>query len=537
MVATDSVFASRAGQEILEAGGNAFDAAAAISFALAVCRPESTGLGGGGFMLARTSTGEVFILDFRETAPAAATADMYTTGPAARNEKASRIGLLAVAVPGLVEGRCRMLSRWGTLPLARVLAPAIRLAEEGFAVDEFFVKASREALKEFDADPELKQQCAFVYRTFLNNGALFEPGYVLKQPELARCLRRLADEGPDFFYRGDFAASLVERMARGGGLISRDDLASYQVKWRAPLVGRYRDFTILTMPPPSSGGVAILQTLNILEHFPMAALRHDEVRPAAHLLIEAMKHAFADRSRYLGDADFVEVPVRFLTSSAYARRLAMRIQRALPGVLPIEAYGVDPLPEDAGTSHFCVVDAAGNVVASTETINTEFGSLAAVDEWGVLLNNEMDDFQTRPGQPNAFGLVQSPRNGVQPGKRPLSSMSPTLVLKDDRPYLMIGASGGPRIISAVLNVMISLIDDQASLQEAMQTVRVHHQWQPDRIFFDRDPPPSLVDMLKARGHSVADRERRGAIVQAILRTNDQWIGASDPRKGGIPAGR
>lgn len=537
MVAADSAYASRAGQEMLDAGGNAFDAAAAVSFALAVCRPESTGLGGGGFMLARTADGNVVILDFRETAPSAAAADLYTTGETAKDEKAGRNGLLAVAVPGLVKGRCDMLRRWGKLPLTRVLAPAIRLAEEGFAVDDSYVKASGVALKEYVDNPTLRERCSFVYRTFLNNGALFEPGYLLKQPELARCLRRLADEGPDFFYHGEFAAALADHMASGRGIVRREDLASYQVKDRAPLIGKYRDFTILTMPPPSSGGVAIIQTLNVLEHFPMATLRDDEVRPAAHLLVEAMKHAFADRSRYLGDADFVDVPVRFLTSPAYARSLAMRIQRAMPGVLPIETYGIIPLPEDAGTSHFCVVDAAGNAVVSTETINTEFGSLAAVDEWGVVLNNEMDDFQTRPGEPNAFGLIQSQRNGVQPGKRPLSSMSPTLVLKDDQPYLMLGASGGPRIISAVLNVMVNVLDFGEPLDEAMLAVRVHHQWQPDKVFFDRDPPEALVELLRVRGHVLELDERRGAIVQAIVRDDDAWLGASDPRKGGRPAGQ
>ncbi len=545
MVAADSPHASQAGLEILRAGGNAFDAAAAVSFALAVVRPESTGVGGGGFMIARFADGKTVALDFREVAPAASRPDMFLAreGAAPPPEDASRNGLLAAGVPGLVAGRCEALKRWGTLPLSRVLAPAIRLAEEGFAIDDAYAAAAKEALEEYEVHPSLKERCAFVYQTFLGGGTPFPVGHVLKQPQLAKFLRRLAEHGVEFYYKGEFAQALDRHMQTGGGVMTATDLAGYAVKDRTPLIGTYRDFTVIAMPPPSSGGVALLEALNILEIFPMPTLRDNDVRPGPHLLIEAMKHAFADRSRYLADTDFSSVPVEQLTSKAYVRQFAMRIQKSLPGTLPIETYGspqiatpgLPQLPEDGGTSHFCIVDAAGTVVVSTETINTSFGSLAAVDEWGVVLNNQMDDFATQPGGANAFGLVQSDRNRVEPGKRPLSSMCPTIVLKDDRPVLALGASGGPRIISGVLNVMVNLLDYSLPPQEAMTAPRLHHQWQPDTVFFDRPAPPALIEMLKARGHAIND-EHRGAIVQLIFREPDGWLGASDPRKQGRPAG-
>lgn len=561
MVAADSPYASQAGLEILRAGGNAFDAAAAVSFALAVARPEGTGVGGGGFMIARFADGKTVALDFREVAPTASSPDMFLVqeGAASPPKDASRNGLFAAGVPGLVAGRCEALKRWGTLPLSRVLAPAIRLAEEGFPIDEAYAAAAKEALEEYEADPSLKQRCAFVYQTFLGGGTALPVGHVLKQPRLATFLRRLAEQGGDFFYKGEFAQALEKHMRAGGGVMTAADLAGYTVKNRTPLTGTYRDFTVIAMPPPSSGGVALLEALNILEVFPMPDLRESAVRPGPHLLIEAMKHAFADRSRYLADPDFSSVPVEQLTSKAYIRKFAMRIQKSLPDTLPVETYGspqiempdspqiespgaprtekpgLPQLPEDGGTSHFCIADAAGTIVVSTETINTSFGSLAAIDEWGVVLNNQMDDFATQPGGANAFGLVQSDRNRVEPGKRPLSSMCPTIVLKDDRPLLALGASGGPRIISGVLNVMVNLLDYGVPPQEAMTAPRLHHQWQPDEVFFDRDAPAALIEMLKTRGHSVSDKHR-GAIVQLILREPEGWLGASDPRKGGRPAG-
>ncbi|GIK17322.1 MAG: hypothetical protein BroJett003_22860 [Planctomycetota bacterium] len=535
VVASDSVYASEAGLQMLRAGGNAVDAAVAVSFALAVTRPESTGVGGGGFMIVRLTDGLTTALDFRETAPQGASPDMFAPGGDDAVVTGSRVGHRAAATPGLVAGRCEALKRWGKLPLSTVLAPAIRLAEEGFAVDASFVAASKEALEAYLKNPSLTTSCAYVYRTFLNEGRLFPQGHVLRQPALAAFLKRLAAEGPDFFYRGEFAAALEKTMTARGGVMTAADLSSYSVKDREPLVGTYREWTVVTMPPPSSGGVAILEALNILEVYPMRDLRDNEVRPGPHLLIEAMKHAFADRARYLADADFADVPVERLTSKLYARKLAVRIQKALPGVLPLEGYGSAEFLEDGGTSHFSIIDGDGNAVVSTETINTEFGSLAAVEEWGVVLNNQMDDFAARPDQPNAFGLVQSDRNRIEPGKRPLSSMSPTIVLKDEEPCLLIGASGGPRIISGVLNVFVNLLDYGMSPTEAMTAVRLHHQWRPESLAFDAAPPGSLAELLTSKGHLLSD-DRRVSHVQFIVRSEDRWIGASDPRKGGRPAG-
>ncbi|MCH7703891.1 MAG: gamma-glutamyltransferase, partial [Planctomycetes bacterium] len=404
MVASDSAEASRAGLEILEAGGNAIDAATAVSFALAVTRPYSTGLGGGGFLIARFADGRLVALDFRETAPAAATANMYVRAESLQKTRASRNGHLAVAVPGLVAGRCQALAQYGTLPLGRVLRAAIRLATNGFAIDAHFVKSSGAALSEYETDPKLLDRCGYVYRVHLNNGRLHTVGHTLRQPALARLLEGVARDGGDFFYRGPVAQSIQREMQRGGGIITAKDLAEYQPLTREPVVGSYREFKVISMPPPSSGGVALLQALNVLEAFDMRGLFSADRPLATHYTVEAMKHAFADRARWFGDADFVHVPVGLLTSKAYAKDLSARLSPT--GIAHWEQYGVRQLPDDAGTSHFCVVDKWGNAVVSTETINTSFGSLAAVDEWGLILNNQMDDFTAEPGKPNAFGLSE-----------------------------------------------------------------------------------------------------------------------------------
>ncbi len=535
MVASDSQYASQAGVEVLKAGGNAIDAAVAVSFALGVTRPYSTGPGGGGYMIARFADGRVVVQDFRETAPAAATADMYEKA-AKRNPKGptpSVRGYLAVAVPGLVAGRCQALAAYGTIPLSRALAPSIRLAKEGFPVDEHYVNGARSVLRAYQKHPSLKEPCRYVYETHLGNGHAPAVGDKLIQPKLARLLEGIAEGGSDFFYRGPVAKALATEMKKHGGIMTWEDLAEYEVKTREPIRSTYRDFELITMPPSSSGGVALVEMLNLLE-----ALHHDLVARfdaglAAHYQVEAMKHAFADRAFWLGDTDFVEVPVALLTSKPYAQELAGSFDANL--TLDLDQYGVRSGPEDGGTSHFCVVDRWGNVVVSTETINTTFGSLAAVSEWGLILNNEMDDFAAEPGKENAYGLVHSDRNAVAPGKRPLSSMTPTIVLKGGKPYLMLGASGGPRIISSVLSVLLGVTDEGMSLEKAMLRVRPHHQWRPDEVYFDTDPPQRIMLGLVKRGHKIAEKHKTG-VVQAILRTKQGWQGASDPRKGGRPAG-
>jgi gamma-glutamyltranspeptidase/glutathione hydrolase len=372
-----------------------------------------------------------------------------------------------------------------------------------------------------------------VYETHLRGGQIPSPGAKLVQPELANLLEGIAREGADFFYRGPVAKSLVREMKKHGGLVTEEDLADYRVRERQPLRTTYRSYEIIGMPPPSSGGIALAETLNILDDIDFASVARTDPILAVHYQIEAMKHAFADRARWLGDADFARVPVTLLISKKHALGSAAKLDPNQTA--SVDAYGTANVPDDAGTSHFCVVDRWGNVVVSTETINTTFGSLSAVDGWGLILNNEMDDFVSEPGKPNAYGLVQSTANAIAPGKRPLSSMTPTIVLENGEPFLLLGASGGPRIISSVLNVLLGVTDFDKSLERAIRDLRPHHQWQPELVYFDTDPPEEIRLGLTKRGHTLSERRRTG-IVQAILRTRDGWLGASDPRKGGQPAG-
>jgi len=534
MVASDSPDASIIGRDVLKAGGNAIDAATAVSFALAVTRPYSTGLGGGGFLIYRAGgTGQVRVFDFRETAPAAATKDMFSPEATAITPtgQPSRYGGLAIGVPGLVAGRIEIHRQLGSVPLADLVAPAVRLARDGFAVDKHYADTSRDVLATYRRYPKLQSTCGYVFNTHLRAGNLRKPGDVLMQPHLANLLDQIARAGADAFYKGDVARDIVDTVRLRGGTVSMTDLADYRVVERTPIVATYRDVKLLLMPPPSSGGVCLAETLNILERVDLPAIARRDQPLALHYMAEAMKHAFADRARWLGDADFADVPIELLTSKRYAADRPLR-----PTAIQIDSdYGISQLPDDAGTSHFCVADRWGNVVVSTETINTSFGSLVAVDKWGLILNNQMDDFTAVPGVENAYGLIQSDRNSIRPGKRPLSSMSPTIVLKNDKPFLLLGASGGPRIISSVLNVLLNVTDFGMSLGDAMVALRVHHQWKPDEVFFDHQPDAQVAVALRARGHVVSPTPKTG-IVQAIRIRDYQLIGASDPRKGGRPAG-
>ena len=535
-VASDSSYASEAGVEILRARGNAIDAAVAVSFALGVTRPYSTGLGGGGFMIIRSADGAVTVLDYRETAPAAATKDMFLSSAgegASKKWNPSLYGHRAVAVPGLLAGMDEALKQFGSMPLERLMAPAIKLARGGYAVDEHYVRQTRDVLEVYEEHPGLRDRCSYVYRTHLREGRPRAVGEQLVQPALARLLEEIGKHGAGFFYGGPVAMGVGREMRGHGGIITEADLAGYSVRQRAPIRSAFRGYEVITMPPPSSGGIALVEALNILETFDLAALHRGDAVRAMHYQIEAMKHAFADRARWLGDSDFVSVPQSFLTSKLHARRLASRISDSARGGL--DWYGAASLPNDAGTSHFCVVDRFGNYVVATETINTEFGSLVAVEEWGLILNNEMDDFVSRPGEPNVYGLIQADRNAIAPGKRPLSSMTPTIVLKDGAPHLLIGASGGPRIISSVLNVLVGIAEYGWSLEEAMRALRPHHQWRPDQVYFDSDPSEGVGQRLARFGHRMATRRKTG-VVQAIMKTPGGWLAASDPRKRGRPAG-
>ncbi|HNO77247.1 MAG TPA: gamma-glutamyltransferase [Phycisphaerae bacterium] len=535
MVATDHPEASRVGLEILQKGGNAFDAACAVSFALGVTRPQSTGMGGGGFLIARRADGRVDVFDFRERAPLRASADMYEKFAREHPDKAppSRCGFLASGVPGLVAGMYEVNESLGSMPMPSLIKPAIELAEKGFAVDAHYVNATKTVSRFYEEFPALKTSCGYVYRVHLRSGNLRQVGEQLVQPQLGAFLAMLAAEGKDGFYGGVVAEQIAKRMQKEGGIITKDDLKAYRVTRRKPLKSNYRGYEIITMPPPSSGGVCLIETLNMLEPLDLKALHKSDPALAIHHRIEAMKRAFADRAQWLADADFVEVPTDRLISKTYAQSLAKEItDRATPAS---NAPKAQQIPNDDGTSHYCIVDQWGNWVVATETINTSFGSLAAIDEFGLILNDEMDDFSAMRGEANAFGLLQSDRNAVEPGKRPLSSMTPTLIVKDGQPILALGASGGPKIITSVLNVALNVLDYDMPLQEAIHATRIHHQWMPDRVVTDRDLEENTLNSLQKRGHTIADSHGTG-IVQAIHWTQDGLVGASDPRKDGQPRG-
>ena len=537
MVASDSPEASRIGAAVLKSGGNAFDAAVATSFALAAARPQSTGLGGGGFMVAYVAKENRFVaLDFRETAPASATPERYAKLFAERGDgpSPSVYGGNAAATPGLLAGLAEINRRFGTRSLTELVRPAVELAQTGFVVDEHFRQACRGVLRDFEKWPTLKKH-AKLLDIVLVNGEPPAVGHKLKRPGLAKALGLIGERGPAAVYDGPIGRAMADAVQAAGGTLTTADLRAYRVREREPIHIRYvyRDYGIVSMPPPSSGGVCLVEILNILQAYSLRSDIHP-VEGRSHVLVEAMKHAFADRARWLGDPDFCELPVQRLISRKYAADLAWRIAR--DKTLAPSKYGsAPPPPDDGGTSHFSVADRFGNIVALTETINGTFGSLVVAEPYGIILNNEMDDFVTVRGEPNLYRLVQSEANLVGPGKRPLSSMSPTIVLKDGKPVLALGASGGPRIISSVLQVVLGVMEGQ-SLADAMSGRRLHHQWKPNEIFFDREPPKEVAERLRGFGHIVSDKRRTG-IVQAIqFREDGTMVGASDPRKGGRPAG-
>ncbi len=518
MVASNSALASEAGLEILRAGGNAVDAAVAVGFALAVTYPYAGNLGGGGFMVVRMADGRAAALDYREVAPLAATRDMYVD-PAGKLTDRSVEGHLASGVPGSVAGLDAALRRFGTLPLARVLEPAIRLAAEGFVVDSALSASLAEngdRLRRF-AGRDL----------FFPGGRVLAPGERLVQPDLARTLALIAAQGPKAFYDGPVAEALVAEMERGGGILTREDLRRYRPVWREPLVGTYRGHTLLAMPPPSSGGVTLIESLNILKA--LGALPAFGSPARAHRLAEAFRRAFVDRNEKLGDPDAVAVPVRELTSKRYARRLARGVDLARAAATP----RFDPKPEGTHTTHFSVVDSAGNAVATTTTINDGYGSGVWIPGGGFLMNDEMDDFSTQPGTPNLYGLVQGEANAIAPGKRMLSSMSPTIVLDPKGRVLMVlGAAGGPRIITVTAQVILNVVEHRMTLADALRAPRMHHQSLPDEIRVGRGEfDEATLAGLRAMGHRIVERDEL-ANVNAILRVPGGWHGVREPRSVG-----
>ncbi|MFA7438478.1 gamma-glutamyltransferase [Castellaniella sp.] len=522
MVASESAPATQVGLQILQAGGNAVDAAVATAFALAVVQPWAGNLGGGGFMVVHDAAGgQNHAVDFRETAPLAAGPATYVDAQGQVIPGRSLHGPLAAGVPGTVAGLALAHRQWGSLPWARLIEPAIQWAEQGMVVSPTLADAlqrNRDTMGPWPATRAI----------FWRAGQPLRAGERLVQADLAQSLRWLAQQGAAAFYEGPIAERLVAEMQRTGGLIDAHDLAAYRARLRAPLEGHYRGKRVVTMPPPSSGGVHLLQLLHMLEPLPLDQWGVGSAR-TIHVMAEAMKLAYADRARYLGDPDFVQVPVAGLVSRAYARERAALID---PGhARPLADWQAgDPWPhESEQTTHFSVVDAQGNAVALTYTLNTGFGNGQVIPGTGILLNNEMDDFALQPGVPNVYGLVGSQANAVAGGKRPLSSMTPTIVLDEhDQVWLVTGTPGGARIITTVLQALVDAIDFGLNPAEAAAQPRFHHQGQPDELRVEKGFSPDTLALLRARGHSVVVRPTMGK-TQTIQRHDGQWYGASDPR--------
>ena len=548
MIATDEELGSEAGVEILKRGGNAVDAAVAVAFALAVVEPAAGNIGGGGFMLIRLANGKTTFLDYREVAPSKATRDMYIGKDGKLDEEASVIGYKSIAVPGTVAGLTLALKTYGSMKLADVLAPAIRLAENGFPI-------SKRLADEFERQRPALQRFGVSRRIFLNDGKMFQPGDTFRQPELAATLKRIARNGAAEFYSGETAHAIVDDISRLGGLITPDDLAKYQPKVREVLRAKYdsngHSWEVLTSPPPSSGGVAVIEALNMLQSVPLKGW--DDVE-SVHMVAEVMRRIFADRAAYLADPDYSNVPVAGLTDPCYAKEVFATVdsQRASSskvikagnphtcGVAASTATSPETLVslgEGPHTTHFSVVDAAGNAVASTYTLNDSYGS-HVTSSAGFLLNDEMDDFTTQPGVPNAlFGLVQSEANAIAPGHRPLSSMTPTILLRDGKLSFVTGSPGGATIISATLLSILNWMRLGMEPQAAINAPRFHHQWLPDRVLIERSFPESLESALNARGHAT-HRVGHIGLVNAIAidpATGDR-LGAADPRHDGAAVG-
>lgn len=519
MVVSAHPLASQAGVEILKKGGSAIDAAVAVGFALEVVLPDAGNIGGGGFIVQRGASGEVSALDYREAAPAAATHDMYLDAAGNPTDK-SEIGHLASGVPGSVAGMYEAWKKYGKLPWADLIAPAIKLAQ-GHVIDSARsrdIRSDRELLARF---PASRAQ-------FLVHDSAPPPGAMFRQPDLVRTLQLISDSGPDVFYKGQIADLIVAEMQRGGGLITKEDLGRYRPKWRSPIQLTYRGHTIYSMPPSSSGGVTMGEILNILEGY--------DTLPAfgtpayVHVLTEAMRRGFIDRNRWLGDPDFVDMPLDRLLSKSYAATLRAQIdpKRATP-TPPQQTAG-----EAMHTTHYSIVDAMGNAVSVTTTLNGGFGSGVTVTGAGFLLNNEMDDFATAPGKPNMYGLVQGEANAVAGGKRMLSAMTPSIVLDTaGNLQMVVGTPGGPTIITSVTQVILNVLDQQMSLADAVAAPRVHHQALPDQTYYEHGGlSEATVRALEAMGHKMEQRRGNSGIIAAIQKTAGGWVGVADPRYAG-----
>ncbi|WP_232059058.1 gamma-glutamyltransferase [Kineobactrum salinum] len=531
MVVGPERLATEIGLDMLQRGGNAIDAAVATGFALAVSYPRAGNLGGGGFMLVHLAADDrQTLIDYRETAPAAATRDLFLDEDGEVDRERAYFSHQAAGVPGTVAGLVLAQERYGTLPLAEVLAPAIDLAEQGLEVSFALNHELNSRAERLQVNPEARRLF------FRPEGGVHQVGDHWRQPELAWTLRQIAEHGSRGFYEGEVARRIVAEMEAGDGLMTMADLKGYRALERSPVRGSYRDFEVVSTPPPSSGGIHIIQILNILEGFDLQAMGHNSAAYLHHLA-ESMKLAYADRSRFLADPDFVAVPVAELTSKSYAQRQRSLIKPAEATPSADIAPGQVLVDESTDTTHYTVADRFGNVVSNTYTINFSFGSHIAVPGTGMLLNNEMADFAASPGQANPFGLVEHEANRVEGGKRPLSSMSPTMVFRDGQPWLATGSPGGSLIITAVLQTVLNAMAFDMNVATAAASARVHHQWLPDRLLVEQGISPDTLQLLRQMGHTVDIAERTLGRTQSIMLEKGHFLGATDTRRpGGHVAG-
>ncbi|MCG9736857.1 gamma-glutamyltransferase [Shewanella insulae] len=528
MVATQEAVATQVGVDILKQGGNAVDAAVAVGFALAVTLPRAGNIGGGGFMLVHLAEdNKTVAIDYREVAPKRAHKDIFLNEQGDAVAKLSREHGLAVGVPGTVMGMELTLKKYGTMSMAQVIEPAIKLAEQGISVTPDLASSLAGLKRRISQWPSSK---AIFYRP---DGSNFEIGDTLSQKALAHSLKLIKKQGSKGFYEGETAEKIVASVTQAGGIMTLDDLKEYRVVERQPVEGEYRGYKVVSMPPPSSGGIHIIEMLNMLEPYPIAKLGHNTA-DTLHLMAEVMKRAYADRSEYLGDPDYVQVPVKTLISKDYAQSRAkgIAINRVTPSseISPGKVTGY----ESPQTTHYSVVDKWGNAVANTYTLNFSYGSGLVAEGTGILLNNEMDDFSAKPGVPNGYGLIGGDANAVEGGKRPLSSMSPTIVMKDGKPFIVTGSPGGSRIINTTLQIIMNVIDHGLNIAEASYSSRVHQQWLPDELRVEKSLNRDTISLLEARGHKVSVKDAMGS-TQSIMITGEGIFGASDPRRAGSAA--
>ena len=529
MVVSSSKISSRVGAGILKKGGNAADAAVAVGFALAVTYHSAGNIGGGGFMVIHTKDGKNTTIDFRETAPLKAFRDMYLDKNGNFDSTLSSEGVTSTGVPGSVAGMLYVLEKYGTMSLKDVIQPAIDLAENGFILEQKVAESFVPEKKNFYKYPASRK----IF--FKNENELYGEGDLMKQPDLAKTLRLIRDNGKDGFYKGETAELLIKQIELNGGIITQKDLDNYKPVEREPVKGTYRGYEIISMPPPSSGGIALIEMLNVLENY---KFRKEDWGSSSYIskLVEAMKYAYADRTEYLGDADYVKVPMSQLISKKYAKSIFEKINDAATPSSEIKHGVFTNFHESDQTTHYSVYDKYGNAVSTTTTLNSSFGNKIVVEGAGFLLNNEMDDFSGKPGVPNQFGLLGSRANSIEPGKRMLSSMTPVIVLKDHKPWIIAGSPGGSTIITVVLQVLMNCIDFDMNIQEAVNAPRIHHQWYPDEIYYEEfGLSEDVKDNLKKMGYKLGGEKTLGRS-ECIMADKNYIYGASDPRGYGSAEG-